>query len=370
MRSGKQFSACVSAVTGGTIDAAYGINIQILEDSYENKENSDEGNDNQSHDGMDPTEWLMRTMYVNENAPYHRIFCLFRDCRYGKIVHYFDTHEIEEDAILNTIIYASGLLFTGAYDRASDLCEGFLSSTDMDEPITFDDAAPLNYLSNKVLSWTLIPIRTLKLIKACADHASFIRHLRDTICQRKENGDIAHVNYVFDDINDYFMDVCVERNSVISSDATLEELKNWCSSEGNIDERISYATAEFFFLQKQYIPAARCYLLAALSNWGDPKYYAYYGQCMLRGHCILDGGLMAGYEATKIAIMLEPNNAEWHIINTTLLSHIQLYTPFNVFKLYIQSLEFASDCPGIKEDTISTLNSMKDRFFNDLHQYD
>ena len=79
---------------------------------------------------------------------------------------------------------------------------------------------------------------------------------------------------------------------------------------------------------------------------------------------------MAGYEATKIAIMLEPNNAEWHIINTTLLSHIQLYTPFNVFKLYIQSLEFASDCPGIKEDTISTLNSMKDRFFNDLHQYD
>ena len=35
MRSGKQYSACVSAVTGGNIDCAYGINIRITERNTE-----------------------------------------------------------------------------------------------------------------------------------------------------------------------------------------------------------------------------------------------------------------------------------------------------------------------------------------------
>lgn len=55
MRSGKQYSACVSAVTGGDIDCAYGINIRITERSTkeahsQTTHSADDAPERSSHD--------------------------------------------------------------------------------------------------------------------------------------------------------------------------------------------------------------------------------------------------------------------------------------------------------------------------------
>ena len=107
-----------------------------------------------------------------------------------------------------------------------------------------------------------------------------------------------------------------------------------------------------------HFAAAMCYLRASEGDWNDPKIFAYYAQCQLKGPFVYDGGLMGGYEAGKIAIRLEPTSASWHIINAIVLTRIHLYTPFNVKGLILREVTTADACKNKTTDNINALDGL------------
>ena len=370
------YDVSVSSITGGGFGSNYGCNIAIdykqnvnSYNAFQKSEVCSVDDDNEpwtEEDLIKYAEHALLAPFVSTEGKFYELYNYFKDCQYKKIADYFDNHEL--DATFDTVMYLYGLLFCGQYGMINNLCD---TVEGLDE-IEYDSSTGCLHMADKLLGLSINATKSIKLIQSCANMAIPFVKIKNQIQKHKDNGLRAHRdNYSLQEAGAYLISLVQEQKLFIPENPTFDDIERICSTEAGVDEKLSYSLAEVYFNQKMYFAAAMCYLNAALANWGDPKYYAYFGQCMLRGD-ILEG-LIAGHEATKIAISLDPTNAEWRIMDTNLLSHIQMKTPFNVVKLYSQSLDFLEAYEELTADnyqSIKTLRELEQSFRQEMDKYD